>query len=144
MTTKMTADEREQFLAGTHIGVLSVAGAEGRAPMSVPIWYGYAPGGELTFATSPDSQKMALIRAAGKVGFTVQQEALPYRYVAIEGDVVGYEPTDAEEYREWSIRYLGEEAGARFFDGIKGFVSTMITVRVRPERWRTYDFAKEQ
>lgn len=143
MSTRMTTSERESFLADTHIGVLSVTGADGRAPLTVPIWYGYAPGGEITFATSPDSRKMALIREAGRVGFTAQQEALPYKYVSIEGTVVGYEPTDAEEYREWSIRYLGPEEGERFFATIKDFVQTMTTVRVRPEIWRTYDFSKE-
>lgn len=143
MSTRMTTAERESFLAETHIGVLSVAGADGRAPMAVPIWYGYRPGGEITFATSPGSVKMALIREAGQIGFTVQQEAMPYKYVSVEGPVVGYEPTDADEYRQWSIRYLGPEAGERFFDAIKDFVRTMVTVRVRPERWRTYDFGKE-
>ncbi|MFE3454586.1 pyridoxamine 5'-phosphate oxidase family protein [Nonomuraea sp. NPDC059194] len=143
MSTRMTTAERESFLADTHIGVLSVAGSGERAPMAVPIWYGYEPGGEITFATSPDSVKMALIREAGQIGFTAQQETMPYKYVSIEGPVVGYEPTDADEYRKWSIRYLGPEAGERFFDGIKDFVQTMVTVRVRPERWRTYDFSKE-
>ncbi|MEV0143379.1 pyridoxamine 5'-phosphate oxidase family protein [Nonomuraea sp. NPDC050733] len=139
----MTTAERESFLAGTHIGVLSVAGADGRPPLVVPIWYGYRPGGELTFATSPDSAKMALIREAHQVGFTAQQEAMPYKYVSIEGTVVGWEPTDADEYRGWSIRYLGSEAGERFFGSIKEYVRTMVTVRVRPERWRTFDFGKE-
>ncbi|MFD1938269.1 MULTISPECIES: pyridoxamine 5'-phosphate oxidase family protein [Nonomuraea] len=143
MSTRMTTAERESFLAETHIGVLSVAGSDGRPPMAVPIWYGYEPGGEITFATSPDSVKMALIREAGQIGFTAQQEAMPYKYVSIEGPVVGYEPTDVDEYRKWSIRYLGSEAGERFFDNIKDFVRTMVTVRVRPERWRTYDFGKE-
>lgn len=143
MSTRMTTAEREGFLAETRIGVLSVAGSDGRAPLAVPIWYGYRPGGEITFATSQDSRKMALIREAGQVGFTVQQETMPYRYVSVEGPVVGYEPTDAAEYRKWSIRYLGAEAGARFFASIEGFVRTMVTVRVRPEVWRTYDFGKE-
>jgi hypothetical protein len=56
---------------------------------------------------------------------------------------VGYEPTDADEYRRWSIRYLGPEAGERFFAGIRDYVRTMVTVRVRPDRWRTYDFGRE-
>ncbi|GAA2795450.1 pyridoxamine 5'-phosphate oxidase family protein [Nonomuraea dietziae] len=111
MSTRMTTAERESFLAETHIGVLSVAGADGRAPMAVPIWYGYRPGGEITFATSPGSVKMTLIREAGQIGFTVQQEAMPYKYVSVEGSVVGYEPTDADEYRQWSMRYLGPRSG---------------------------------
>ncbi|MBB5079053.1 pyridoxamine 5'-phosphate oxidase family protein [Nonomuraea endophytica] len=143
MSTRMTTDERESFLGGTHIGVLSVADAGGAGPMAVPIWYGYEPGGELTFATSPDSRKMAQIRAAGRVTFTVQQEEMPYKYVTIEGPVVGYEPVDLQEYRRWSIRYLGDEAGERFFTSAEGFIRSMQTVRVRPERWLTYDWGKE-
>lgn len=143
MSTKMTKAERESFLADTHIGVLSVAGSAGRPPLAVPIWYGYEPGGELRFSTGPDTVKMDLIREAGQIGFTAQQEAMPYKYVAIEGAVVDYEPTDLDEHRRWSIRYLGPEAGKRYFDGAEDYVRTMITVRVRPERWRTYDFGRE-
>ncbi|MFI6504861.1 pyridoxamine 5'-phosphate oxidase family protein [Nonomuraea typhae] len=142
MSTRMTAAERENFLAGTHIGVLSVADG-GAGPMAVPIWYGYEPGGELRFATSPGSRKMGLVRAAGRVSFTVQQEAMPYKYVSVEGPVIGDEATSLTEYREWSIRYLGPEAGERFFASAEEFIRSMRTVRVRPERWRTYDFGKE-
>ena len=45
MSMKMTAAEREAFLADLHVGVLSIA-REGRAPLSAPIWYDYEPGGE--------------------------------------------------------------------------------------------------
>lgn len=30
-----------------------------------------------------------------------------------------------------------------FFDSIEDYVPAMVTVRVRPERWRTYDFGRE-
>ena len=42
----MTLDEREQFLADVHVGVVAVE-RPGRAPLAVPIWYGYEPGGEV-------------------------------------------------------------------------------------------------
>ncbi|WP_125778073.1 pyridoxamine 5'-phosphate oxidase family protein [Antribacter gilvus] len=143
MSATMTTAEREAFLADTRIGVLSVAGDDGRPPTAVPLWYSYEPGGELRFATGADSAKMRLIRAAGQIGFTVQQEAMPYRYVSLEGTVVGWSATDADEYRTWAIRYLGEVEGERFSDAIEGFVRTMVTVRVKPARWRTYDFGRE-
>ncbi|MGI5282983.1 pyridoxamine 5'-phosphate oxidase family protein [Nonomuraea polychroma] len=141
MSTRMSVSEREEFLAGTHIGVLSVA--HGRAPLLVPIWYGYAPGGDIRISTPSGTRKLELIRDAGHVGFAAQQEAMPYKYVSIDGVVAGYEPTDPGEYREWSIRYLGPEQGERFFASIQDGLGDWVTIRIRPERWRTFDFGKE-
>ena len=41
MSFVMSVEEREQFLAGLHVGVLSVAAAKGRGPLVVPVWYDY-------------------------------------------------------------------------------------------------------
>ncbi len=86
--TKMTKEDREQFLAAVHIGVLTVADVGGRAPLSVPLGYLYEPGGEIRFATAMDSRKVTLVRVVGRVRFLVQREQLPYRYVSVEGPVV--------------------------------------------------------
>jgi nitroimidazol reductase NimA-like FMN-containing flavoprotein (pyridoxamine 5'-phosphate oxidase superfamily) len=43
----LSREEREQFLAEPHIGALSVVERPDRAPLTVPIWYQYNPGGEL-------------------------------------------------------------------------------------------------
>jgi len=42
----MSAKEREAFLAGLHVGVISIV-EPGRGPLTVPIWYAYEPGGDL-------------------------------------------------------------------------------------------------
>lgn len=36
-----TVEQRQNFLADKHVGVLSVAADQGRPPASVPIWYDY-------------------------------------------------------------------------------------------------------
>ncbi len=41
MPVTMTREEREQFLGGVHVGVLSVASADGAGPLAVPVWYSY-------------------------------------------------------------------------------------------------------
>jgi len=46
MSFAMNAAEREQFLAGVHVGVLGVAAGEERGPLTVPVWYDYQPGGQ--------------------------------------------------------------------------------------------------
>jgi nitroimidazol reductase NimA-like FMN-containing flavoprotein (pyridoxamine 5'-phosphate oxidase superfamily) len=50
----MTASEREEFLSGVHVGVLAVERA-GRAPLAVPVWYDYEPGGELLIWMARDT-----------------------------------------------------------------------------------------
>jgi nitroimidazol reductase NimA-like FMN-containing flavoprotein (pyridoxamine 5'-phosphate oxidase superfamily) len=45
MSLSMSQAEREEFLAGVHVGVLSVGAGEGRAPITTPVWYSYQPGG---------------------------------------------------------------------------------------------------
>jgi hypothetical protein len=73
----------------------------------------------------------------------VQAETMPYRYVSVEGAITGIERTDPEEYRGWSLRYLGPERGRRFFALIEGGMGAWRTVRLKPERWRTFDFSHE-
>ena len=43
MSLAMSEHERQEFLAGVHIGVISIERADG-PPLTVPIWYGYDPG----------------------------------------------------------------------------------------------------
>jgi nitroimidazol reductase NimA-like FMN-containing flavoprotein (pyridoxamine 5'-phosphate oxidase superfamily) len=38
----MTAEQREQYLAGQHVAVLAVARETG-PPLAVPVWYAYEP-----------------------------------------------------------------------------------------------------
>jgi uncharacterized protein len=70
--------ERERFLEEKHIGVLSVAAADGRPPASVPIWYDYTPGGNIRINTGASRRKAKLIERAGVVTLVVQREELPY------------------------------------------------------------------
>lgn len=142
MSTTMTVEEREAFLADLHVGVMSIADTDGRGPLQVPIGYDYRPGGDIRISTKVTSRKSQLARAAGRVSFLVQSEVFPYRYVCVEGPVVLDEPTDPEEHRARSIRYLGEEIGGRYADAVKPSLPQFVTFAIRPERWRTYDAGK--
>jgi nitroimidazol reductase NimA-like FMN-containing flavoprotein (pyridoxamine 5'-phosphate oxidase superfamily) len=142
MSTTMTVQEREAFLADLHVGVLSIADAEGRGPLQVPIGYDYAPGGDIRISTKVTSRKLQLARAVGRVSFLVQTEVFPYRYVSVEGPVVLDEPTDPEEHRARSVRYLGEAIGGAYADAVKPALPQFVTLAIRPERWRTYDASK--
>ena len=136
---KMTSDEREQYLADVHVGVIGVE-RTGRAPLTVPIWYGYQPGGEVLLWTESDSVKHKLIRGAGRFSITVQDEDPPYKYVTAEGDVTGITPADDAEVRELAVRYMGQEAGGQFTD--ENLTPTSVVIRMRPQRWLSTDYSK--
>ena len=53
---RLSAHDREQFLAEPHIAALSVSDGPGRGPLTVPIWYQYEPGGEPWVLTGAGSR----------------------------------------------------------------------------------------
>ncbi|WP_055405190.1 MULTISPECIES: pyridoxamine 5'-phosphate oxidase family protein [unclassified Mycobacterium] len=133
-----TESERQEFLAGKHVAVLSVA-ADGRPPASVPIWYDYTPGGDIRIMTGASSRKTRLIERAGAVTLVVQREEPPYQYVVVEGsivDITNPAPHDVQE--AIAIRYLGEEGGRAFVRSMEGVEEVMYTIR--PDRWLSADF----
>jgi nitroimidazol reductase NimA-like FMN-containing flavoprotein (pyridoxamine 5'-phosphate oxidase superfamily) len=146
MSLAMTKDEREQFLADLHVGVISIA-EPGRGPLTVPIWYAYEPGGELWVLTDRDSRKGRLLATAGRLSLCAQSEAPPYQYVSVEGPIVAIEPSDRERHaRPMARRYLGAELGDRYVEATTGereAAGGSIVVRVRPERWLTVDYRKQ-
>ncbi|GAA5059359.1 pyridoxamine 5'-phosphate oxidase family protein [Nocardia callitridis] len=142
MPKPFTEAERQQFLADKHIAVLSVAATDGRPPASIPIWYGYTPGGDILINTGDASRKARLIRAAGAVTLVVQREELPYQYVIVEGTVIDTTaPSPREPAEAIAIRYLGEEEGRAFADHSAGDGSVLFTIR--PDRWTTADYSDD-
>ena len=109
---KMTETERQEFLAGVHVGVLGIERADG-PPLLLPVWYSYEPGGDVEVLTSASSLKGRLAAAACRASLCAQQEELPYKYVSVEGtvtiDELGADSHDVVE--PMAIRYLGEEIG---------------------------------
>jgi PPOX class probable F420-dependent enzyme len=137
-----TETQREEFLAGKHVAVLSVAATDGRPPASVPIWYGYTPGGNISVNTGVTARKSKLIERAGSVTLVVQREEPPYQYVVVEGTVIDTTTPAPLDVREAiAIRYLGEEAGRAFVEGMADQPGVLFTIR--PDRWITADFSGE-
>ncbi|MFG2461420.1 pyridoxamine 5'-phosphate oxidase family protein [Streptomyces sp. NPDC048523] len=135
----LTRAQREQFLAEPHVAALAVDAGEGRAPLTVPIWYQYEPGGDLWILTGADSRKHELIRAAGRFSLLVERVEPTIRYVSVEGPVLDTRPATLDDLREISARYLPAEK----VDGYVEFASKnhgeSVIVRMRPERWVTSD-----
>lgn len=143
MSLAMPSAEREAFLAATRIGIVSIADP-GRGPLAVPVWYRYAPGGDLRFVTASTSRKARLIRAAGRIGFCVQTETPPYSYVSVEGPATLGDVDYERDVREMAVRYLGAEMGAAYLAAMHpgGNVSGTVLVTLAPERWYSVDYSK--
>ncbi len=131
----MSSNEREEFLAGVHIGVLSV-GQNGKAPLSAPVWYRYA-NGVVEIATTASTRKVALLRANANASLCVQREENPPSYVTVEGEVT-VEALPDGVVSDIATRYLGPENGAAFAD-----ISEDDTLlRLHVHTWRSADFGK--
>lgn len=142
MSHTMTNTERERFLADVHVGIISIA-EEGRGPLTVPIWYGYTPGGDLYVWMEQASRKGRLLQRPGRFSLCVQTEQPPYQYVSVEGPITSIEPSDLErDARTLAHRYLGINAGDAYIAEIVNAVTNgeYIVVRMRPERWLTADY----
>ncbi|KAF3465985.1 pyridoxamine 5'-phosphate oxidase family protein [Streptomyces sp. Tu 3180] len=135
----LTREEREQFLAELHIAALAVDSGPGRAPLTVPIWYQYAPGGDVWVMTGRDSRKNELIRAAGRFSLLVDRTEPTIRYVSVEGPVLGTAPATIEQLREISARYLPAGKVEGYVDFAWKNHGEQVVVRMRPERWVSSD-----
>ncbi|MEV5598056.1 pyridoxamine 5'-phosphate oxidase family protein [Streptomyces sp. NPDC052496] len=140
----MSRTDRERFLAEPRVGVLGVTDSRDgdRAPLIVPVWYGYEPGGEITVQTGRHTVKGQLLRAAGRFSLCVQDEGRPYRYVSVEGPVTAVDdPVDPALREALAHRYLDAEEARGYLAATAGQLADDITFRMRPQRWRSADFA---
>lgn len=134
----MSRQEREEFLAALHVGVLAVDRPDG-PPMVTPVWYRYAPGGAVEFNTASSSEKAMLLEQSGHASLCAQREGLPYAYVTVDGPVE-IEPTDRATRVDIAMRYLGAEMGSAYIDSNPD--ADDLVIRLHPARWRTADFSK--
>ena len=141
MSLAMTKEERETFLAGLHVGVISVE-QEGEAPLAVPIWYDYEPSAGVWIITGDTSLKARHLLAAGRFSLVAQSEEPPaYCYVSVEGPVVETRAADLDrDLRPMARRYPGNEMGDAYANAT-GVAGQTVFV-MQPERWRTVDYRK--
>jgi nitroimidazol reductase NimA-like FMN-containing flavoprotein (pyridoxamine 5'-phosphate oxidase superfamily) len=140
----MTKEEREAFLTGVHIGIVSIP-QDGRGPLTVPLWYRYQPGGDVEFETGRGSRKGRLLEVGRRISLCVQTEKPPYKYVSVEGPVTAMEPAQMErDTRPLAHRYLGAAMGEKYLAATdtEEMRQGAILVRLRPEHWLAFDFSK--
>jgi nitroimidazol reductase NimA-like FMN-containing flavoprotein (pyridoxamine 5'-phosphate oxidase superfamily) len=142
MSYAMSQAEREQFLAQPHVGVLSVV--ENGAPLTVPIWYGYQPGGPVIVITGRQSRKARAVQAVSWLSLCAQNEAWPYKYVTASGPAAASGPASHAEQRAMASRYLGEEGADQYMAWVtaSGEADEQILIEMEPRTWLTVDYGK--
>ena len=148
MPRKMTEREREAFLAEPRVGVVSVASDDNRPPLTVPLWYSYQPGGDITFFTGTQgraARKTRLIEQAGVLSLSVQHADFPYQYVTVECSVAGADrPPSADQMLAVVRRYLPEDMAQGFVDAeLANPGPDLVLFTARPDRWLTADFSDD-
>jgi nitroimidazol reductase NimA-like FMN-containing flavoprotein (pyridoxamine 5'-phosphate oxidase superfamily) len=139
----LTREEREQFLGEPHIAALAVdAGEDGRAPLTVPIWYQYKPGGDIWIMTGRDSRKATLIARAGRFSLLVDRFTPTVRYVSVEGPVIETVPATREQLVEISSRYLPAEKVDGYVDFAWKEHGEQVIIHMRPQRWLSSDLGE--
>ena len=131
--------ERESFLAEPHVAALSVSAGQGRGPLTVPIWYQYAPGGEAWVLTEARSRKARLIEAAGRFTLMVDRVMPTTWYVSVEGPVTRTVPGTDELLQEITERYLPPDMVPAYIEFAKTELGEQVAIYMRPERWLTAD-----
>jgi len=142
MPRKLSKSEREAFLRGRHVAVLSTIGPAGQ-PVLTPIWYLYRDG-RILMRTGAQAIKTLNISRDTRVTICVQDERAPYKSVTIYGKASieshrpGLGPTIARHY-------LGALGGAVYMQAARGAIeeSDEVTLIVTPERFVTQDFSPE-
>ncbi|MEW2421782.1 pyridoxamine 5'-phosphate oxidase family protein [Streptomyces nigra] len=138
----LTREEREQFLAEPHVAALAVDAGGGRGPLTVPIWYQYAPGGDVWILTGLDSRKNRLIQEARRFSLLVDRLEPTIRYVSVEGPVLRTVPATLEDLREISARYLPPEKVDGYVDFAWKNHGEQVVVHMRPEHWVSSDIGR--
>lgn len=141
MSLAMNVAERGQFLAGLHVGVLSVTAGDGRGPLAVPVWYHYQVGGQVSVITGRNSRKGRALLATGRMTLCAQDESPPYRYVSVEGPAV-LEELDPDERLAMARRYLGTEGGDWYVASNPDPHRENVVFRMTPEHWVSVDYGK--
>ena len=134
----LSTAEREQFLAEPHIAALSVGAESGRAPLTVPIWYQYSPGGQPWVLTGLGSRKHRLIEAAGCFTLMVERVEPSIRYVTVSGAVAGIAAATDAQHREMAARYVPADK----LDGYLAYAESygeQVAITLQPQHWLSAD-----
>ena len=134
----LSKTEREEFLAEPHIAALSVSDTAGRAPLTVPIWYQYSPGGSPWVLTGLGSRKHRLIERAGCFTLMVERSEPSLRYVTVSGAVAGIAAATDAQHREMAARYVPPDTLEAYLVYAESY-GEQVAITLQPQHWLSAD-----
>ncbi|MGH2719409.1 MAG: PPOX class F420-dependent oxidoreductase [Actinomycetota bacterium] len=128
----MTEKEWHDFLAvGTRTGKLATTRKDGR-PHVAPIWFVLDDNGTIVLTTGATSVKGRNLQRDSRAALAVEEQAPPYPFVIIDGEVALSE--DLDDLLLWSTRiaerYVGPDKAEAF--GRRNAVPGELLVRLTP------------
>ena len=125
----------QEFLSSDrHIMKLATLTPEGW-PYVVPVWYDY-DGEVFTVAGRGKAKWVANIRGDSRASVCIDTTDAPYTRVLIEADAEVIDSAWFPTSPDRSIRYLGQEAGQRYFDEMRHVPRALI--RIVPRKITTW------
>ena len=109
-------------------------------PRVVPIWFHWT-GQEFVLGTPARAPKLKALVKNPKVALTIDDNAFPHKVLMVRGSAA-VEMVDGlvPEYQLAARRYFGEAQGAAWVEQLRGMVSGMGRIAIRPEWVGVLDF----
>ena len=109
-------------------------------PRVVPIWFHWT-GQEFVMGTPPKAPKLKALKLNPKVALTIDDNTFPHKVLMVRGTasikmVEGMLP----EYELAAKRYFGEAQGLAWIAQLRGMISQMARISIRPEWVGVLDF----
>ena len=124
---QMTNDELQEFLStGRHIMKLGTLAPDGW-PNVVPVWYNY-DGETFMVAGRGKAAWVANIKNDSRVFVCIDTSDAPYARVLIKATAEIDDPAWMPTSPDRAIRYLGQEAGQRYYEEKRHVPRTLITI----------------
>lgn len=134
----LSSEEREAFLAEPRVAALSVSAGTDRAPLTVPMWYQYAPGGSPWVLTGLGSRKHRLIEVAGRFTLMVERSDPSIRYVSVSGAVSDIAAATGAQHREMASRYVPADKVDAYLAYAESY-GDQVVITMRPQHWLSAD-----
>ena len=120
--------DREKLFSGPNVAILATVDSKNR-PHAMPIWYIYEDE-KFVMTAGKNSQKVKNIQRSCNATIVLDRREPPYHAVMIRGRAeIGPTP-DSEWLLRLAIRYLGEEQGKTYFQGLS---DDIVAITIYPD-----------
>ena len=109
-------------------------------PRVVPIWFHWT-GQEFVLGTPPKAPKLKALKLNPKVALTIDDNTFPHKVLMVRGTAsIKMVEGIAPEYELAAQRYFGEAQGLAWIAQLRGMISQMARISLRPEWVGVLDF----